>query len=134
MKIRRVSIIAGLVFVFLAGSYIWVDRYLKSSSANCEDAVIKSLKINGDLSATWIRRNCGMLYGGGPYTVIRLRAVNLPFLLVGDVEAIEIEDDSGNFQPVVAADANAIVISNVPDYLKYKAPERLLGRKLIVKP
>lgn len=75
-----------------------------------------------------------MLYGGGPYTVIRLRAVNLPFLLVGDVEAIEIEDDSGNFQPVVAADANAIVISNVPDYLKYKAPERLLGRKLIVKP
>jgi hypothetical protein len=124
-----------MAFIFIIKGYFLLEYHLQSASANCVDQEVRRSDVGNEITVSWWRRKCGMLYGG-PFTVIKIQTVRLPYCLFGVVEMIEIEDAAGNFFPQVFIDDEMIYVSDLPNYLKYIAKGKIFGRvvKVIEEP
>lgn len=106
--------------------------YLQSTSANCEDEVIRRANMTNDVEAIWARRKCGALYGGGPYTVLKLKAHKFLDIFRITTDIVEVEDNHGNFMPRATLQNNRLFVSGIPDHAEYKVASQALGFEVVV--
>jgi hypothetical protein len=121
----------ALLFLVVMVGYHAFSHYLQSSFANCEDLTVSVSPIGKDLSQHLVRRKCGMLYGG-PFTVVKLSRENGLWQLLGSVELLEIEDDSGSIRPDILFDGQAITVGGVYPGMKYQVRDSIFGLRVQV--
>lgn len=131
---NKERLLAFCVVLTIVVSITWLlsglGPYLQSASANCEDNVVQRTDIAEEFTAIWVRRNCGMLYGGGPYTVLRLKQKKFFGYLGAKVDVIEVEDEHGNFMPRIALNDGELLLSGVPSYARFMLVGEVFGLKV----